>query len=694
MISKKIFQGDGNTNRFLSDFIIRSENFARPYVFIHDDALSPDGTEDVLQDGTIDQANWSYPDNLWRRGGNTAKSEDLVTVDNWSTVDNSILFFDAPPSGTTVWLEVATTAGEFGDTLVAPSVKIAEEAADRAVDAANRAKDSELKAKASENNALVSEINAKESETNAKTSEINAGQSEAAALVSELNAKDSENNAKTSELNAKTSETNAAASAAAALVSENNAKTSEINAATSANNAAQSAQEAEYYAQEINDMKGSFGRLSSPLLDLPLKNSLAMKAGVGSVTFIRSTTATYIDRYGVLQTAGVDEPRFEKDGLLIEAGSTNIVLNSNTCSYTSDAPAVNASVVIVSGGAPDGTSNILEYIEDTSTQIGHYFSINSLATDLIVGETVTFSIFVKNKPTGSMRYPYIVGRRGHDGISEKYAIQGFDLSAGTASFSNSDVSSYSIREVGNGWYRISVTYTLVGDILTGNQIGQIRWQPAPDLGIAVYDGDGVSGGYCFGVQLEKKPAMSSYIPTIDTQVTRTIDAQHIDNLTAYVLPDFSKAFSIYTEHTYQGTDGLALINQFNSIQTNDGLSRSVCFRCEVLDNRYSLLYKKESGGQDYTVSGGSLEIGKTCKLLVTYDGVATLKLYIDGELVSTNNNIDNSLLYHERPSMFKFSGWASNTSFGPAGFSNRGTLKVYDYALTDTEAKLLAGGQV
>ena len=70
------------------------------------------------------------------------------------------------------------------------------------------------------------------------------------------------------------------------------------------------------------------GNLSNPLLDMPLNNNLAMKQGNGQATFTRAGTATYIDIYGVLQTAKVDEPRFEKQGLLMEGVSTNLFLNS------------------------------------------------------------------------------------------------------------------------------------------------------------------------------------------------------------------------------------------------------------------------------------------------------------------------------------------------------------------------------
>lgn len=77
----------------------------------------------------------------------------------------------------------------------------------------------------------------------------------------------------------------------------------------------------------------------------PLKDSLAIITGEGprdtltvngstveltsrSVVFSRATAATYIDRNGVLKSAAPNEPRFEKDGLLIETQSTNFVQDS------------------------------------------------------------------------------------------------------------------------------------------------------------------------------------------------------------------------------------------------------------------------------------------------------------------------------------------------------------------------------
>lgn len=66
-------------------------------------------------------------------------------------------------------------------------------------------------------------------------------------------------------------------------------------------------------------------------------SSLRARSLKDILTFTRSTTATYFDIDGTLQTAAIDEPRIEYDpatgavrGLLIEESRTNLLLNSDT----------------------------------------------------------------------------------------------------------------------------------------------------------------------------------------------------------------------------------------------------------------------------------------------------------------------------------------------------------------------------
>lgn len=123
------------------------------------------------------------------------------------------------------------------------------------------------------------------------------------------------------------------------------------NAATTATTAADSAKayrdEAHEYA---NQTAQPYAYVLQPLPDvwIPFNDSLDMITGYGPgtkkvtidgaektissdkvVSFSRASTATYINKSGVLTVAAVNEPRFEREGLLIEGQRTNYFLNSN-----------------------------------------------------------------------------------------------------------------------------------------------------------------------------------------------------------------------------------------------------------------------------------------------------------------------------------------------------------------------------
>ena len=242
-----------------------------------------------------------------------------------------------------------------------------------AAKSAAAAKDSEIAAKTSELNAKNSEqeaaISAGASETSATQSAASATQSAASADRSAESAAAS----KVSETNAKASETNADAFAIAAKASEDKAKASETNAAASATeagkqatNAANSANSAKTEADrsktEADRAKAEADRSEAAINDtpelqplpdvwIPFNDSLDMITGfspsykkiiIGDdeitmpgdkiVKFKRASTATYINKSGVFTVAEIDEPRFEREGLLIEGQRTNYILNSLTVS--------------------------------------------------------------------------------------------------------------------------------------------------------------------------------------------------------------------------------------------------------------------------------------------------------------------------------------------------------------------------
>ncbi len=127
MISYKKFTADGVQKRFISDFKIMSEQYARVYMYWHDTSM-PDGAD--------------APCGLKNRITDTPDpGEDFVTLDKWDLIDNSIAFYEAPCNGARLHIEVATNPEEFGETLIPQSVLGAWLAAKIAHDAANRSEE-------------------------------------------------------------------------------------------------------------------------------------------------------------------------------------------------------------------------------------------------------------------------------------------------------------------------------------------------------------------------------------------------------------------------------------------------------------------------------------------------------------------------------------------------------------------------
>ncbi|HBE3209056.1 TPA: prophage tail fiber N-terminal domain-containing protein [Escherichia coli] len=254
----------------------------------------------------------------------------------------------------------SAAAAKKSETAAASSKNAAKTSETNAANSAQAAAASQTASANSATAAKKSETNAKNSETAAKTSETNAKSSQTAAKTSETNAKASETAAKNSQVAAAQSEsaaagsaTSAAGSATAAANSQKAAKTSETNAKSSQTAASQTAAKAsedaarEYASQAAEPYK----YVLQPLPDvwIPFNDSLDMITGfspsykkivIGDdeitmpgdkiVKFKRASKATYINKSGVLTEAAIDEPRFERDGLLIEGQRTNYMLNSES----------------------------------------------------------------------------------------------------------------------------------------------------------------------------------------------------------------------------------------------------------------------------------------------------------------------------------------------------------------------------
>jgi hypothetical protein len=239
--------------------------------------------------------------------------------------------------------------------------------------------------------------------------------------------------------------------------------------------------------------RGSIGRIMSPLLSLPLKNSLAMTQGVGDVSFSRASGATYIDRYGIVQKVLDDVPRFEKAGLLVEGESTNLVLISD------GAQGLTGGSYTAGQTGPDGAATATLFTEDslTSTHL-----VNTAIA--VTAGTYSLSIFIKPNGRDTLRLML------NDGTNSPFVD--FDVANKTISLESGATGK--IDTLADGWLRLRAE----GAVLIA---ATANFSVRPLLaGLQTYLGDGTSGFYYAGYQLEELPFASSYIPTTGAAATR------------------------------------------------------------------------------------------------------------------------------------------------------------------------------
>ena len=248
--------------------------------------------------------------------------------------------------------------------------------------------------------------------------------------------------------------------------------------------------------------------------------------GTGSkITFARSGTGggTYFDAMGVMQQAGENEPRIDCDpvtgeclGLLVEEQRTNLLTYSEDFRDTTDAGAtrpweyVNASLTINAAVAPDGTTTMDKIVPTTGAGLKYIRCGSSVTIDV----TYTFSVFI-SKDT-DFDFFWIGGASATWGSG---AISYYNLSTGVVSFQGPGVVDADIIDCGNHWRLINV----IKAVSTASSITNHTFGPCDASGSQTATGDGTSGLYVWGAQLEAGAFPTSYIPTISAAVTRNAD---------------------------------------------------------------------------------------------------------------------------------------------------------------------------
>jgi hypothetical protein len=221
-----------------------------------------------------------------------------------------------------------------------------------------------------------------------------------------------------------------------------------------------------------------------PSLDLRFADNKSLvdaTTGAQLVTHTRASSGTYVDSQGVIRTA-----------------TTNLLLRSEE--FQTTWAATRASVTANSIVAPDGSLTADKITEDTTATATHLLAQTGTLIS-IVGSRYTYSVYAKADGRN-----WIVLSPG-----STWGYAWFDISAGAVGtvIDGGGATTASITNVGNGWYRCVVSATAVD--ARGLQV-----LLANANNVVTYTGNGTSGIYLWGAQLEQASTVGEYIPTTST----------------------------------------------------------------------------------------------------------------------------------------------------------------------------------
>ena len=319
-----------------------------------------------------------------------------------------------------------------------------------------------------------------------------------------------------------------------------------------------------------------------PTLDLDFANSKTLDP---RITFTRASGGSYVGADGLIKYAGVNEARFDHDpatgeslGLLIEESRTNILrfseeANNPGWNIISSSILVDPDVTT----APDGAQTADKVIETVTTG-GHSIEFTGYAFQS--GTTYTVSFYAKAAERSRLRvtWPTLFTNR----------LAFVDIHPATFSVISDGGTITTVIPAGNDWFRV-ISITTCTTSTPGARVGITL----VDIGTnVIYKGDGISGIYLWGAQLEIGSFPTSYIPTQESTRTRAADFPRIigKNFSEWYRQDEGTLFFDYLSSPGISSRRIASLND----STNKNLISLISSNGSGSASNYTEIITKES----------------------------------------------------------------------------------------------------
>jgi hypothetical protein len=301
--------------------------------------------------------------------------------------------------------------------------------------------------------------------------------------------------------------------------------------------------------------------------------------------------------------------------------------------------------------SPSGEVNADKWVEDTSN--GAHSVRNNPNISVTNGAEYTMSIFAKAGERTNLRFAN-AAEIGVDGR--------FDLSNGTVTFTGTNTTFVGVEDYGNGWYRCIVSFVASTTIAQLN----LRLMDGSDL---AYQGDGTSGLYAWGAQLEALSYATSYIPTNGASATRNqelcVDATPVIN---------SEEGTLYAEIAALvdggSTRSISLNDGTSNVSNSDANSVTIGFN----NNNYFYFRVKSPNG-NYTNQTIVANKNQFYKVALKYKN-NDITFWVNGSKIFTSTS---------PISLSNLNNLSFDTNGANPFFGNTKGLKYYPKALADVQ---------
>ena len=313
--------------------------------------------------------------------------------------------------------------------------------------------------------------------------------------------------------------------------------------------------------------------------------------GSGDLTFTRTgDTATRVNSAGLIEKVRTNINTYSEqlDNAAWTKQSTTVTANATT--------------------APNNTLTADKLIATATTAFHGIFNVNATLSSLH-----TFSFYAKKA-----EYNFVTALDQFSGTF----LASFNLDTGVVSSG----SGASIQSVGNGWYRCAISFDGAASAVVATLA------PSPSSASVNYLGDGTSGIFVWGVQLETGDIATDYIPTTTAAVSvgPVANVPRLDYLGSSCprlllepqrtnLLTFSESFgsagsladAVVTSNSITSPDGYANADSFldNSANGIHAKLITISKAASPVTYTYSLFIKAKDAGMKFLASMDDAAIG-------------------------------------------------------------------------------------